>query len=195
MNTVVGIGTLALAAATFALAWVAWKTLKLTRRSVEQAKRPVVVPATASDQVVSRLGHMSDAPAGIATHQGKVVVAIENVGAGPALNVRGAAEAGGGGVIVGIARTLHPVEGLSAGQCNAVVFEPETDTFDTGVEVVIRLLYEDIANVTHATDLHYNGGSKAFLCAVIEPPVDAADSPLTTTRARTPLASWPREAA
>lgn len=194
MDTVVGIGTLALALATFALAWVAWRSLRLTRVSVEQSHRPVVVPATSTSEVVSRVGRISEAAAGVVMHEGQLVVPIQNVGAGPVLNIRGGAEAVGGGVITGSGRSFHPVEGLSAGQSNAVVFEPQVGNLEPKTQITIRLLYEDIAGVTHATDLRYSASAKAFQCTVIEPPVALADSPLKTTDANAPIAPWPAAA-
>jgi hypothetical protein len=194
MDIVVGIGTLALALATFALAWVAWRSLRLTRVSVEQSHRPVVVPATSASEVVSRIGRISEAAAGVAMHEGQLVFPIQNVGAGPALNIRGGAEAVGGGVITASGRTFHPVEGLSAGQSNAVVFESQVGNLEPKIQLTIRLLYEDIAGVTHATDLRYSASAKAFQCTVIKPPVDLAASPLKTPDANAPIAPWPAAA-
>jgi hypothetical protein len=190
MNAFVGIGTLALALATFVLAWIAWRSMRLTRVSVERSHRPVVVPAASSNEVVSRLGRISEASAGMTMHDDLLVLPIENVGAGPAINIRGGAEAVGGGIITGSGRTFHPVEGLSAGHSNAVVFDAQKGNLEPRMQVTIRLLYEDIAGVTHATDLRYSASAKAFQCTIIEPPVDLADSPLKTTDANAPIAPW-----
>jgi hypothetical protein len=194
MSTVVGIGTSALAIATFALAWIARGTMRLTRVSVARSQRPVIVPATSSNEVISRIGRISEAPAGMAMHDDCLVLSIENVGAGPAINIRGGAEAVGGGIITGSGRTFHPVEGLSAGRSNAVIFNPQTGSLEPRLEVAIRLLYEDIAGVTHATDLRYSASAKAFQCTIIEPPVDRFRSPLKTKDANAPIAPWPAAA-
>lgn len=190
IDIIVGIGTLALALATFALAWVAWQSLRLTRVSVEQSHRPVVVPATSSDNVVSRVGRITEASAGMTMYDGRLVLPIENVGAGPAINIRGGAEAIGGGIITGSGRTLHPVEGLSPGQSNAVLFESQTGNLEPRIQIAIRLLYEDIAGITHATDLRYSENAKAFQCTIVEPPVDLAETPLKTTEANARLPPW-----
>jgi hypothetical protein len=191
MSTIVGIGTLALAVATFALAWFARQSAALTRVSVERSHRPVVVPATSSSKVVSRVGQISEAAAGMAMHEGRLVLPIENVGAGPAINVRGGAEAVGGGVITGSGRVLHPVEGLSAGRTNALVFDPSgKGNLEPKMQITMRLLYEDVAGITYATDLRYSASAKAFQCTVIEPPVDLADTPLKTPEANAPVPPW-----
>ncbi len=194
MSAVVGIGTLALAIATFVLAWIAWRTMRLTRVSVERSHRPVVVPATSSNEVTSRLGRIREASAGMTMHDDHLVLPIENVGAGPAINIRGGAEAVGGGIITGSGRTFHPVEGLSAGQSNAVVFDVQKGNLEPKMEITIRLLYEDIAGVTHATDLRYSASAKAFQCTIIEPPVDLTGTPLKTTEANAPVPPWPAAA-
>ena len=194
MSIVVGVGTLALAVATFALAVIAWRTMKLTRVSVERSHRPVVVPATSSSEVVSRLGRVLEASAGMTMHEDRLVLPIENVGAGPAINIRGGAEAVGGGIITGSGRVLHPVEGLSPGQANAVVFEAQTGSLEPKLEIIMRLLYEDIAGVLHATDLRYSGNAKAFQCTIVEHPVDLARTPLKTADANAPVSPWPTAA-
>ncbi|HUI60683.1 MAG TPA: hypothetical protein VLX90_10690 [Steroidobacteraceae bacterium] len=103
-------------------------------------------------------------------HEGRLVLPIENVGAGPAINVRGGAEAVGGGVITGSGRVLHPVEGLSAGRTNALVFDPSGEgNLEPKMQITMRLLYEDVAGITYATDLRYSVSAKAFQCAVIVP--------------------------
>jgi len=120
-----------------------------------------------------------------------LVLPIENVGAGPAINIRGGAEAIGSGIITGSGRTLHPVEGLSPGQSNAVLFESQTGNLEPRIQIAMRLLYEDIAGITHATDLRYSENAKAFQCTIVEPPVDLAQTPPKRRRQtlHSPLAS------
>ncbi|MGA9284037.1 MAG: hypothetical protein WBV85_01205 [Solirubrobacteraceae bacterium] len=179
MEALVGIGTLALAIATFALAWVARRTLGVTQFSVRQSFRPIVVSDTISRKVVYRGGVIHDAAAGPALHYGQLVVPIQNIGAGPALNIRGGAETRDDEVVLGGGWTTHSVEGLGVGHSNAVVFAPQIKDLRPRGELVLRLLYEDLAGLSYATDLHYQD-------AVVvdsdfpEQPFDKSTSPLSS---------------
>jgi hypothetical protein len=170
MDAVVGVGTILLALATFGLAWVAWRTLELQRTQTERAYRPVIVPAASTREVQFRGGTVSDAPAGPAwMDDGRLAVAVENVGMGPALNVRGIVETGGGGSSWGRGRTLHPIEGVGSGAANAVTFTVDDGTLAPKVEVFMRLAYEDVASETYWTDLHYNASHKGYTARVWGP--------------------------
>lgn len=179
VEALVGIGTLALAIATFTLAWVAWRTLGITQFSVRQSFRPVVVSDTISRQVVYRGGVISDAAAGPALHKDQLIVPIQNIGAGPALNIRGGAETRDDEVVLGGGWTTHPVEGPGVGHSNAVVFAPQINDLRPRRELVLRLLDEDFAGLSYATDLHYKD-------AIIvdsdfpEQPFDESTSPLSS---------------
>ena len=81
------IATLALAAVTFvALLTIRWsltqtqEEIELSRREVEEAQRPIVLPV--ADSVGSSSARRPYAPAG-----GRLVVPVENVGSGPALGL------------------------------------------------------------------------------------------------------------
>lgn len=180
MEALVGGGTLGLAIATFALAWVAWRTLRVTQFSVRQSYRPVVVPDTTSRQVVYRGGVISEAAAGPALHKGQLIVPIQNIGAGPALNLRGGAETGDSGAVFGGGWTTHPIEGLGAGHSNAAVFAPQANDLRPLKELVLRLLYEDLAGLTHATDLYYEG-AQVVRITILEPAFDESRSPLRSS--------------
>lgn len=101
VDALVGIGTLALAIVTSALAWTAWQGLKAQRMQTERAHRPVIVPLSSTRTVEFRTGTIATAPAGPTMQDDKLVIAIENVGMGPALNVRALVELGGGGTALG----------------------------------------------------------------------------------------------
>jgi hypothetical protein len=113
-----------------------------------------------SSEVVSLVGLISEAAADVVMLEGQLVVPIRSVGVGPTLNIRGGAEAAGGGGITGSGRSFRPVEGLSSVQANAVVFEPHVGNLEPKLQVTIRLRYEDIAGVTHATDLGYSDSAR-----------------------------------
>ena len=149
----------------------------MTQFSVQQSYRPVVVSDTISRQVVYRGGVISDAAAGPALHKGKLIVPIQNIGAGPALNIRGGTETRDEGTVFGSGWTTHPVEGLSKGQSNAIIFEPLTGDLRPRSELVLRLLYEDIAGLSYATDLRYMG-ARVVSSKVRELTVDKSSSPL-----------------
>ena len=193
VETVVGIGTLALAVMTGALAVVAWQSLVAQRVQTERAYRPVIVPLSSRRTVEFRSGTINEAPAGPAMHDDRLVIAVENVGMGPALNVRGLVELGGAGSAVGWGRTLHAVEGIAAGTANAVVFWKDEGVLTPQVEVQARLAYEDVAGVTYWTDIDYNVSTHAYHSRVIghgvEPP-----SPLVNEKGVEdilPASRWP----
>ncbi len=117
-----GIATLALAAVTFALAWLAWQ------------HRPAVVPATVSNEVVSRVG-LSRRPRWHRGPRGRTCRADPERWRRTGTECSRRAEAKGAGNIRGVARTVHRLEGLSAGQTNAGVFEPEAEGVKTELEV------------------------------------------------------------
>ncbi len=177
---------LALAVATFVLAGIAWRTLRVTQFIVRQSYRPVVVSDTTSQQVVYRGGVISEAAAGPALHKGELIVPIQNIGAGPALDIRGGAETRDKGAVFGSGWTTHPVEGLSAGHSNAIVFEPLTDDLRPRSELVLRLLYEDIAGLSYATDLHYRG-ARVVRSKVRELAIDKSGSPLSSSEVNAQL--------
>jgi hypothetical protein len=182
MNAVVGIGTLALAAATFALAWVALRTLDLQQTQTERAHRPVLVPASGVSEIHFRHGRTaSKEPMKLGSD--KVALPIQNIGMGPALNVRGLADAGGSSAIWGTGRTLHAIEGVAAGQANAAVFTQDADgLFDLQMELWVRLLYEDVAGMTYWTDLHYNSSTKGYAARTAGPAAHEPESSLPSAR-------------
>lgn len=175
MEVLVGVGTLALALATV---WLAWATHRLARRSeqqveiaragVERAHRPVIVPASSRAELAFRIGTVSDAGAGPTMHAGKLVVPVENVGMGPAMNVRGECAAVVGGSTWGTGFVLHPVEGIAAGAANAVTFVAREGRLEEHPELAVRLIYEDVAARSYWTALHFNRSEQGYKCEIGE---------------------------
>ncbi len=173
MEVLVGIGTLALAVVT---AWLAYVTHRLSRHASEQvtvardqmerSHRPVIVPASSKAELAFRIGTMSDAGAGPTMHGDKLVVPVENVGMGPAMNVRGECSALAGGSTWGTGLVLHPVEGIAAGAANAVTFVPRDGDMSQMPEVAIRLIYEDVSGQSYWTAMHFNRSAQGYRCEV-----------------------------
>jgi hypothetical protein len=155
MNSIIGVASLAASLVAFGSLWVSMRTLRITELSVRQSVRPVLVPDTTSMNVVYRGGRISEAAAGPALHKGQLIVPIRNVGAGPAMNIRAGAETVGGGKVFGEGWTKSPIEGLGIGESNAVVFSPHANDLRPLDELVLSVVYEDVAGARFATDLHY----------------------------------------
>jgi hypothetical protein len=84
--------------------------------------------------------------------------------------------------------TTYPIEGLSAGHSNAVVFEPLIDDLGPRDELLLRLLYEDIAGLSYATDLHYKD-TRVVRSKVRELAADKAGSPLSSSEVNAQIVS------
>jgi hypothetical protein len=180
------IGTLALAAVTLLLAGATFWMVVLTRRSltqtkdeialsrreVEEAHRPVLVPYQRSgSQLVFRGGtipvsggpHVSenDPSRPDVPRYSVAFLPVENVGAGPALNVRGTFTGPRG---TGTAR--FPTEAVAVGGQGIVAFENwdgDSMTFtgnDPPVSAVIE--YDDVAGRTHRTNVTFDAGHNAY---------------------------------
>jgi hypothetical protein len=185
VETLVGIGTLALAVATFALAWVAWQALSVQRTETVRGHRPVLVPASDRGDVYFRNGRMPVGPPLKTGEPGseELAIPVQNIGMGPALNVRGIVAVGGGASIHGSARTLHPIEGVAATASNAAVFTQDRDgTLNVETELWARLVYEDVAGNTYRTDLQYNGIYKRYTAQVGGPDDEEPPSHLPDKR-------------
>lgn len=180
MQTLVGLGTLALALATF---WLAWTTRAMARHSeaqveasrigVQFAHRPVIIP-----EVGMPAGDMRDADRGLSRSplrvDDRLVVAVQNIGMGPALNIRGDAVTMAGPSTWGIGFVLHPVEGLAAGASRPVTFVAREGELGAYPELEIRLRYEDVAGHVYWTALHFNSSEGAYRSRVGEGDIPAA---------------------
>jgi hypothetical protein len=186
MDVAVAVGTILLAIATFWLALTAraqmrttGEEVELTRVQVERAHRPVIVPASNLGEVYFRRGRVA-AIGPSATVDG-LILPIQNIGMGPALEVRGEAETGGAGSIHGRGIALHPIEGVGATAGNAVVFVQRDGQLSVELEVTARLVYEDVAGKTYYTDIHYNGASGAYRSTIHPPSPQEPPSPFIAT--------------
>jgi hypothetical protein len=156
---------------------VAQRQTEIARIQTERAHRPVVVPVQRADEVHFRGGgfianrpHLTenprerpDLPRYSAVH-----IAVENVGMGPALNLRGSLTGPNGSGSV-----LYPTEGLAAGHVGVVSFESWEDSLSwTGDDVGFQaeLIYDDVAATTYRTEVEFDVGGNAFRSTVAPPP-------------------------
>jgi hypothetical protein len=179
------VGTLTLAAVTLALAFATFWMVKLTRRSlaqtqaevalsrkeVEEAHRPVLVPFQRSGTAIKFRG--GEIPAGRPhvtendpdrqdlPRYSAAFLPVENVGVGPALNVRGEFTGPRG---TGTAR--FPTEAIAAGAHGVVMFENwdgDSVSFtgnDPPVTAVVD--YDDVAGRTFRTTVVFDAGHNAY---------------------------------
>lgn len=63
---------------------------------------------------------------------------IQNIGAGPALNIRGGAETRDEGAVYSSGWATHPIEGLGRDHRNAIVFESLTGDLRPRSELVLQ---------------------------------------------------------
>lgn len=134
--------------------------------------RPVIVPFQRAGQGVTYRG--GQVPAGSGPYISEnppgrpdlprfsaASIAVENVGTGAVLNVRGTFRAPRGS---GVAR--FPTEGLAAGARGVVMFESWTGQSlgYTGNDpaVCAEVLYDDVAGKTYRTELTFDVGNNAY---------------------------------
>ena len=180
------IGTLVLALVTLLLAGATFWMVALTRRSltqtqdeitlsrreVEEAHRPVLVPFQRSGTAIKFRG--GEIPAGGGPHVSEndparhdlpaysaAFLPVENVGVGPALNVRGEFTGPRG---VGI--TLFPTEAVAAGAHGIVTFEnwDGASVSFTGNDppLTATVEYDDVAGRTYRTTVVFDAGHNAY---------------------------------
>lgn len=179
MDFLIGIGTVGLALFTALLAYATWRMAQAADRQatlssiqVDRAHRPVLVPLQRSSENLNFRGgeifigggpHISENPPDRPDlpRYSAALLAIENVGMGPALNVRGefTAPRGAGAV-------RHPTEGVAVGDRAVVAFETWAgDSLGfTGndVEVSAVLEYDDVAGRTYRTRVAFDIGNNAY---------------------------------
>lgn len=179
MEVLVGLGTLALAVFTAALAYATWRMAQAADRQaalavtqVERAHRPVLVPFQLSGEEVRFRGgtigvgtgpHISENPPDREDlpRYSAAFLPVINVGMGPALNVRGdfTGPRGSGSV-------RFPLEGVAAGARGVIAFETWTGESlgytgnDESVSAVID--YDDVAGRTYRTCVTFDVGSNAY---------------------------------
>jgi hypothetical protein len=180
------VGTLTLALVTLLLAAATFWMVKLTRRSlsqtkdeialsrreVEEAHRPVLVPFQKSgDRLTFRGGEIfagggpqvseNDPERQDLPRYSAVFLPVENVGTGPALNVRGEFTGPHGA-----GTTRFPTEAVAVGARGVVTFENwDGDSLAfTGNDstVTAAIDYDDVAGRTHRTNVVFDIGHNAY---------------------------------
>jgi hypothetical protein len=180
------VGTLTLAAVTLALAFATFWMVKLTRRSlaqtqaevalsrkeVEEAHRPVLVPFQRSGTAIRFRGGELQAGGGPEVSENPAdrqdvprfsaaFMPVENVGMGPALNVRGDFTGPRG-----VGNTRFPTEAVAVGAHGVVSFENWDGASlsftgnDPPVSAVID--YDDVAGRTYRTHIVFDIGHNAY---------------------------------
>ncbi len=176
------VGTLALAAVTGVSLIFGWRSLRqtqrqielgqeqleqtqreieLSRREVEEAHRPVLVPFQKSGERLTFRGGEIFAGGGPPASENDVFLPVENVGVGPALNVRGEFTGPHG-----VGTTRFPTEAVAVDARGVVTFEireGENLSF-TGNDSTVRAVidYEDVAGRTHRTNIIFDIGHNAY---------------------------------
>jgi hypothetical protein len=148
------------------------REIALSRREVEEAHRPVLVPFQRSDTAIKFRGGEIPAGGGPTTSENPAdrqdvprysvaFLPVENVGMGPALNVRGEFTAPNG---VGI--TQFPTEAVAIGAHGVVSFENwtgESLVFTGNAAPVSAVIdYDDVAGRTHRTNIAFDIGHNAY---------------------------------
>jgi hypothetical protein len=194
------VGTLALALATFVSLYFARRALgqaqeqirlgqrqleqtqreiELSRREVEEAHRPVVVPVVIAGrphlaQSVSR--GPSDYPLRpCVMESGKLVVPVQNIGAGPALNVVASIERleDDGGPWRGAIEQQTPGKATGISPGAPVHIEVFYHGWEERWSFRLTVAYEDIAGKRWATVGDYIGGSRRYKHVAVEAGADA----------------------
>jgi hypothetical protein len=179
--------TFVLALATAAMAWAIIQQTRLTRIQVERAHRPVLVPfqqaaadvqfrggtvlAGGGPTIVENAADRPDLP-----RYSAALLAVTNVGMGPALNVRG-----GFTGPRGAARARFPTEAVGVGGRAVVAFETWTGESlgytGNDASVAAMLEYDDVAGQTYRTEITFDVGSNAYRSDLVRP---ANDTPTQT---------------
>lgn len=179
MDDPIAVATFILAVFTGGLAWATRRMARAAeqqaaaaRLQVERAHRPVIVPLQRSAEKVRFRGGEIALGTGPTVSENPperddlprysaAFLPIENVGMGPALNVRGEFKAPRGS-----AGVRFPTEGIAAGSRHVIAFETwtgESISFtgdDSGVSAVIK--YDDVAGRAYRTEVFYDIGSNAY---------------------------------
>lgn len=178
---ITGAATALLALATTGLAWMTHKGVKASRSQVEISRsqmehshRPVIVPVQENVKIRFRGGevhaasptiHENDPERDDLPAYAHVILPIKNVGMGPALNIRGRLSQTDGDAY----DVEKPLEGLGAGQVNAVLFArwQQARTGTAGLaEFTAELIYDDIGGRSYSTDVEWRSGPFAFSAKV-----------------------------
>lgn len=151
------------------------REIELSRREVEEAHRPVLVPYQKAGQGVVFRGGVIGSGAGPEASENPTdrpdmprhsvaFLPVENVGMGPALNIRGEFTGPHG-----TGTTHFPTEAIAIGARGVVAFETWTGESlvytgnDSSVSAVID--YDDVAGRTYRTTIVFDVGSNAYRSA------------------------------
>jgi hypothetical protein len=148
------------------------REIELSRSEVEEAHRPVLVPYQKAGQGVTYRGGLISSGGGPGTSENDpdrddlprysaASLPVENVGVGPALNVRGQFTGPRG-----TGTTRFPTEAVAVGALGVVVFENwEGDSLQfTGNDesVSAEIEYDDVAGRTYSTSIVFDIGNNAY---------------------------------
>jgi hypothetical protein len=175
----VAIGTGALAIFTGGLAWATWRMAQAAERQsalalvqVQRAHRPVLVPLQRAAESLNFRGGTVEIGGGPQVsenpsdrddlpHFSAAFLPVENVGMGPALNVRGSLITGQGHGAV-----KFPTEGIAARGRGVVTFEtlPGVSVNYSGNDNELNAVveYDDVAGTTYRTRIRFDVGSNAY---------------------------------
>jgi hypothetical protein len=148
------------------------REIELSRREVEEAHRPVLVPLQRSSTAIRFRGGEIQAGGGPQVSENDpdrkdlprysaAFLTVENVGVGPALNVRGEFVGPRG-----TGTTRFPTEAMAAGAHGVVTFENwdgESLSFtanDPPVSAIVN--YDDVAGRTYQTNVVYDARHNAY---------------------------------
>lgn len=141
----------------------------LAKKQVQNAQRPVLMPVHGNVLVPFRGGtihahapHHVENPADRSDlpPYSALFLALENIGAGPALNVRGEARAPRG-----TGQTDHSLAGIGVGQMNVVEFVSHDQSLGfTGSDAEVRfeVSYEDVTGESYLTTADFQIGPHAY---------------------------------
>jgi hypothetical protein len=153
-------------------AWSAYSTrqqVKLARTQVSNQHRPVLVPVHGNFRVTFRGGeihahgphHVENPPArDDLPPYSAIFLPVQNIGAGPALDVRGEFRGPRG-----TGRTDYHTGGVGKGQQEVVQFVSKTASLGfTGddLELIFFLTYEDVTGQRYETAIRYDIGGNAY---------------------------------
>jgi hypothetical protein len=152
-----------LALATIASLWFTRRALKQTReeiglprQEVEEAHRPVLIPVLDSTREM-KLGDGRTAPAGPAVPGNRLLVPVENIGSGPALEVEMGLTLHGYTVPEGLRGQEHTMNASGIGIGHLTSLElPLAGAVSTPFD--LRLSYRDVADKAWITTASFQMG-------------------------------------
>jgi hypothetical protein len=148
------------------------REIEVSRTEVEEAHRPVLVPFQKSGERLTFRGGEIFAGGGPQVSENDpdrqdlprysaAFLPVENVGVGPALNVRGEFTGPHG-----VGTTRFPTEAVAIGACGVVTFEnwdgESLSCTGNDASVSAAIEYEDVAGRKHHTNIVFDVGHNAY---------------------------------